>query len=822
MSLCIVFVVFLWKQIEIGENQNPKMMDQGKVQFFEEINSLANQLPNFTNRQMNTLTTHAASDEFVFALHPAQVLVRSTSTRIATAMCAVLLTACGGGGGGDTASDSVSLAKTVTAFTPKPVTTAPVNPATPADGTSGSTPIVAGALLTDFSIQNIGTAAQADVPFTFGQVIAQGQMNVKEGLAAKLPDGTLIRLQSDIKATHPDGSVRHVVISGVLPALALNQTQTLQLVKSSASQKTTESLQTLAKSGLSSKVTITLDGVKYTASLADALAADTSPRNWLSGNVANEWHLNAPLKNAAGVVQPRLAARFDVRWYSGLKKQARVDVVVENNKAFVTGSNLTYDVDVEVAGRSVYSKAALLHYHHARWHQKGWWDTANIPLIDVKLNSKYLMATKAVPNFDSRIVPAEKELANWGKGISDANNGPMKIGPIVDYMPMAGGRGDIGPLPGFSAMYLLSMDKRARDAMMSAADGSGSWSIHYRDENTGYPIRTDNAANSRVTTHYNLSTVGPLPIPRFVNAATPYEADTAHQPSLAYLPYLVTGDYYYLEELQFWAAWNPLGTDPGNSGNGQGLVRWQQLRGQAWSLRTLGHSAYITPDADPLKGYFTKQLDNNLDFYHQAYVVGNPNKLGMYDGSGENAASLTTSPPWQDDFLTWSFGYLSELGFTKATPILKWKATYPVGRMTAPGYCWIQGAAYQLKFRDTPTSPIYDSFEKLYMSNYDGPNHYDDNGTLFIHPQGLRYIDQPCGSQAQVDFLSLVHHFKFEARRMTGYADSTLGYPANMQPALAVSATSGIPNAAEAWTLFESRSAKPPYQNSPQWAIVPR
>lgn len=319
MSLCICSVVFLWKQIEIGENQNPKMMDQGKVQFFEEINSLANQLPNFTNRQMNTLTTHAASDEFVFALHPAQVLVRSTSTRIATAMCAVLLTACGGGGG-DTASDSVSLAKTVTAFTPKPPTTAPANPATPADNTSGSTPIVAGALLTDFSIQNIG-AAQTNVPFTFGQVIAEGQMNVKEGLAAKLPDGTLIKLQSDIKATHADGSVRHVVISGVLPALAQGQTQTLQLLKSGASQKTTENLQTLAKSGLTSKVTITLDGVKYTASLADALAADTSPRNWLSGNIANEWHLNAPLKNAAGVVQPRLAARFDVRWYPGLKNR---------------------------------------------------------------------------------------------------------------------------------------------------------------------------------------------------------------------------------------------------------------------------------------------------------------------------------------------------------------------------------------------------------------------------------------------------------------------------------------------------------------------
>ena len=314
-------------------------MDQGKVQFFEEILSLANQLPNYMNSHMNTLTTLSASAETNFALHPAQVLVRSTSTRLMTAMCTVMLTACGGGGGGDVASDTTSLAKTVTAFTPKPATPAtgtPVSPATPGDQAAGASPVVAGDPVTDFSIQNTG-AAQKQVPFTFGQVIMEGKMNVKEGLAAKLPDGTVLRLQTDIKATHADGSVRHVVVSGVLPDLAAGQTQTLQLVKSSTSLKSSETVQSLAKSGLTSTVTITLNGEKYTASLADALVADTAPRNWLSGNVVNEWHLNAPLKNAAGVTQSLLTARFDVRWYSGVGKQARVDVVVENTKTFVPG-----------------------------------------------------------------------------------------------------------------------------------------------------------------------------------------------------------------------------------------------------------------------------------------------------------------------------------------------------------------------------------------------------------------------------------------------------------------------------------------------------
>jgi hypothetical protein len=43
-----------------------------------------------------------------------------------------------------------------------------------------------------------------------------------------------------------------------------------------------------------------------------------------------------------------------------------------------------------------------------------------------------------------------------------------------------------------------------------------------------------------------------------------------------------------------------------------------------------------------------------------------------------------------------------------------------------------------------------------------------------------------------------------------------------MQPALAAAATSGIPNAQEAWNIFISRPVKPDYSGEPQWDIVPR
>jgi hypothetical protein len=773
---------------------------------------------------------------------------------LGAAFAALFLAACGGGGADAPAAGSVAAsasasaaasAAMISASSANAATNAATRPTLAtgsADAASSvasvgpaaaasvqahaavAVPVTLGPILTDIRIRNTGTA-QANVPFTFGQVIAAGQMSRGEGLAAKLDDGTVITLQVDVKATHGDGSVRHVVVSGVLPSLAAGQVRTLQLAKSGASAKSALTLDNLAASGLTSKVALKINNVQYSASLAEALAAPGAVA-WLSGEVANEWIVSTPLRAADGSAHPLLVARFAVRWYSGLGKQARVDVIVENNKTFTAGAqNLTYDVNVEVGGRSIYSRTGLTHYHHSRWHQSAWWDASRVPAFELQHNTDYLIATKAVSNYDRSVVPDESTLEALGKKITANNTGPMTIGPVVSYMGTAGGRPDIGPLPSWSVLYLLSHDKRALDAMMAAADGAASWSIHYRDEKTGYPVRTDNDANKRLSTHMNLAHTGPLPVPRCAaggSCSSPYSSDTSHQPSMVYLPYLLTGDYYYLEELQFWAAWNPLGTDPGNSGLGLGLVRWQQLRGQAWSLRTLGHAAYITPDGHPLKDYFTKQLDNNLDYYHRTFVTGNPNQLGVYDGTGEKAFRMNQSAPWQDDFFTWSFGYLAELGFSKATPILQWKAKFPVGRMTAPGYCWIEGSPYTLKFRDNDKSPAYNSMAEVYAANFGGAEIVNDDSKRISHPQGLKFIDQECASQAQADWLSAADGTRWVPGRMIGYAGSPLGYPANMQPALSVAATSGIPNAALAWSIFANRAAKPDYSKGPQWAIVPR
>jgi hypothetical protein len=166
---------------------------------------------------------------------------------------------------------------------------------------------------------------------------------------------------------------------------------------------------------------------------------------------------------------------------------------------------------------------------------------------------------------------------------------------------------------------------------------------------------------------------------------------------------------------------------------------------------------------------------------------------------------------------------LYELGFTEAKPIFDWKAQFPIGRMTAPGYCWIDGATYSLTVRPSASSAFFTTFADAYQATM----RTSDNTDL-VNSTGARYLDQACGSQAQADWRTRSDRdtgssrSPWKAGEMTGYADSTAGYPSNMQPALAMAATTGIPNAGQAWTLFINRSVKPNYGTEPQFAIVPR
>ncbi len=131
--------------------------------------------------------------------------------------------------------------------------------------------------------------------------------------------------------------------------------------------------------------------------------------------------------------------------------------------------------------------------------------------------------------------------------------------------------------------------------------------------------------------------------------------------------------------------------------------------------------------------------------------------------------------------------------------MLNWKAKFSANRMLAPGYCWILGAIYSLNLRDSATAPFYASFAQAYEAS---------------RPANLAGLT--CNSPEMAKALGL------KLGEMTGYSSVYLGFPSNMQPALAYAVDSDYADSIPAWQRFMQRSVKPDYAMYPEFAIVPR
>jgi hypothetical protein len=676
----------------------------------------------------------------------------------------------------------------------------------PARGRAAPVPARAAAIpgaLATLAIENGGGQDQVGVPLTFGQVFGAGEVKAGQQIEARLADGTALPLQADIKARHPDGSVRHAVLSLVLDRLAQARPVALGLFARAAQEDGKRAA--LPAKALDARVEARIGGKAWSATLRPLLEQG-KPVLWLDGPVVREWLVSTPLLDAEGRPHPHLAARFAVRWYPSVDK-ARIDVTVENNWAYEPApQNFVYDARITVGKDEVYAREKLNHYHHARWRKLFWW--GGEPAVHLRHDTRQLIASQALPNYDQSVRIDEGRLAKLYASWTGEKTEPMGVGMAMRAMATTGGRPDIGLLPGWAAMYLLGMDPRARDITFGTADLAGSWSIHYRDRRSGMPVSLLDYPYMTIRGSAG-DTLNPATGKREAfpdcaekhACATPNKHDTSHQPAFSYLPYLLTGDYYHLEELQFWAMYNVFTTPPGYREGRKGLLAPGQVRGQAWSLRTLGEAAYITPDAHPLKRHFLQILDSNLDWYNATYTH-NPgaNALGaLVNGYALAYEDKRGLAPWQDDFFTAAVGHVAELGFGKARELLRWKAAFPVQRMTGDGACWLSGAMYKMMVRDSASAPFYGSIRQAYRASM---------------PPEVR--DLPCDSPAMAAALEV------KPGQMTGYSASATGFPSNMQPALAYAADALGEPGMKAWRQFMARSVKPDYGVGPQFAIVPR
>ena len=517
--------------------------------------------------------------------------------------------------------------------------------------------------------------------------------------------------------------------------------------------------------------------------LEQALHSRAKPR--LQGPVAREYALVAPfIESVSGKKHPQLTARLHTRFFEN-NQRIRSDVILENNWAYEPDpGNLTYELKIQLGNKVVLHQPPFTHYHHSRWH-KVLWIFGEAPQVSIRHNMPYFIASKATWNYDLSLNIPEQVLVDEQSRLGKANTRPMGAAFITESFGTTGGREEIGPLPRWTALYLLTQDTRAKKSMLANADAAASIPIHYRDFSTDLPLSLHHHPGMSISAERSEAKDRQ---PAMKNADTPWKPDISHQGSFAYIPYLISGDLFYQEESLFWATFNMFFIYPQYRGGTKGLINAEQIRGQAWALRSLGEASRVLPDKHPMKKYFQNRLEENLKWYADHYST--PEKSGVSplgcivagDNSNETA-------PWQDDFMTIVVAQQLDNQEPQAAKYLQSIARCSTDRWTQEdkGFCRYKSPAYWINIR-RDNGAFMSSWPEVFRANW---------------PE-----IKVCNP----------------AKPMDGYPGSASGYVAYARAALAVASDFDIPGAAGAyrWLSAQTPSIQNSYAHDPTWAIVPR
>jgi hypothetical protein len=298
-----------------------------------------------------------------------------------------------------------------------------------------------------------------------------------------------------------------------------------------------------------------------------------------------------------------------------------------------------------------------------------------------------LAATGAIPNYDFSLAMSSngvrtdyENLQKTDKDTGHLVTDPMGAAGITKYMPMTGGRPDIGTLPVWTSRYLNMQNDAAAFNMYARADGAGSVPWHFTDPQTGLPLMRDGNhpqlwLDSRYTFAQEKSITPKQWSSLFSQPTNKWTPEVSHQPSLSYVPYLLSGRHYYLDELEFQAAKNVASA---NCGYGCAVAVNEQIRGQAWGLREIANAAFLVPDDDPMKAYFKSQFDLNMDALVSAHVhdFSHGELYGAYAGNPNITA------PWQEGFYITVLSMIAQRGDPRAVGVIQWMGNFVAGLYT--------------------------------------------------------------------------------------------------------------------------------------------
>jgi hypothetical protein len=521
----------------------------------------------------------------------------------------------------------------------------------------------------------------------------------------------------------------------------------------------------------------------------------------------------------------------------------------------------------------------------SRWSRTFWFGGTPNPEVNINNNLAYLESTRFIPNYDPAIAVPASAIASeddyWTAQPHDLYDGTWDGGLWQAAMDTTGARQEIGPYPTWDVLSLYTGDWRMRQMALGMADLAGAFPANLRETDPTKRLSRADAAGLSPETGlghvvsitdrqtldtytiglltYNYTTpadavkiVGPIDVYQ------PWSFGPSHEPDVFFVPYLLTGDPYYLDGMYLWAGYTaatPNGADTsspagrGPSGDYGGING--ELRGAAWNSAERAEVAFIAPDSAPEKAYFTYLMNDALATWEGIFAIsGTP-----YDGTAAKLWGASTGDPWTDNFgpvstkaptmHNWESNgspgpnaaanttilenvnngiYVSGAVGSETSPWMAWYLQYALGRQAELGFAAKPLQTYTGAY---PISLINTSGQPWGIDIYQMPVEQSAGGFLNGWPAVFATLTPQYLSPTGVLVDPATGQPSGRPNGLAAFAGDLgiEGYPLYLLGGMAMLDDAGAPGAAQAWAWMKANvetPAEPALLSAPKWAIVPR
>ena len=320
-------------------------------------------------------------------------------------------------------------------------------------------------------------------------------------------------------------------------------------------------------------------------------------------------------------------------------------------------------------------------------------------LVDTEMTVHYALAFASVSHSMTRLDAAKGDGAIRPGTVRGASGGsPGYVGDIYSYIGGTGLRDDIGLLPSWQVSGLIKYDANGRRKMFENAK---HWMLYHYPlghVHTNSPTNGSKGVSPRSdggTSSYSSGQFGTYPAHWVTEGNTAiFDTDTAHHPAGPYLPYILTGAYVFLQELQEQAThfewttglegYSGIGATRGPWAHSTDASTWGpqgQVRAFAWRYRDRLHSAAVTPDAGKptlwnAKSYESARLAMNKGSVNSTAGILNATRhptgattSGLFDylwGTFDPGAGVRYDGWWQTQYIGYVFVLNEYLGYGDA------------------------------------------------------------------------------------------------------------------------------------------------------------